>query len=99
MTADKANCAMRLSVALLIAHLAVTAMTLTLYRVDWLYRTLVATNRALMVSAFCVGIALFVWEVRCGRLRNAIWPALVVLWVVAWTGLFLLGEMSLSNRN
>jgi hypothetical protein len=90
---------MRLSVTLLAAHVAATAMTISFYRIDSAYCILVATNRALAALSLCVGSALLVREVRRGRLRNAIWPAVLVLVTVAEVALVVLGEILLPDSN
>ena len=74
-------------------------MTLSFYRNDSAYRILVATNRTLVVLSLCVGSALLVREVHRGQLRNAIWPAVLVLLTVAEVALVVIGEILPPDSN
>jgi hypothetical protein len=99
MKTNATNWTMWLSVTLLAAQVAASVMTLSFYRNDSAYRILVATNRILVVLSLCVGSALIVREVRRGRLRNAIWPTVLVLLTATEVALVVIGEILLPDPN
>ena len=85
--------------ALLLAYIAAVFTALYFYRIESVYQPAVFLNKSLMAVSPCVGLLLLVREIRNGRRRNALWPAILVAVTGGALAVSLLGRILWPDPN